>query len=134
MSAGILPYDRIGNRGFESSDSFPFARGPDITAGANLVQSLVDFEAMAVGIKKLHGDLTTRAAPPFKRDCRTLFAQPFAHVEDFGERSNLESNVMQLCMGGIAPRRSRPAQSNDDRCGSARTQSRRAADLRNTFR
>jgi len=51
---------------------------------------------MAIRVEKPHGNLTTRPAPPFKRDCGTLLAQPLAHVEDFGERSNLESYVMQL--------------------------------------
>ena len=53
---------------------------------------------MAIGIKKLHRDLTASPAPPFKRNRGTLFAQPLARVKDFGERSNLESDVMQLCM------------------------------------
>ena len=97
-NAGILTGYGIGDRGFEGSDSFPFARSSDATAGADLVQSPVDFEAMAVGIKKLHGNLTARAAPSFKRDRSTVFAQPLAHVEDFGHRSDLESNVMQLRM------------------------------------
>src|SRR5215470_4456676 len=101
LGTGILAYNRIGDSRFQSSDSFPFARRPDITVAANLVQSPVDFEAMAVGVEKLHGDLTTRPAPPFKRDRGTLFAQPLAHVEDLGHRSNLESDVMQLCMARL---------------------------------
>lgn len=76
----------------------PFTRRPDISAGADLVQSPVDFEAMAVGIEKLHGDLTTRPAPPFKRNCGTPFAQPLAHRKDLLDRSDLESDVMQLRM------------------------------------
>src|SRR6266508_5261125 len=126
LSARILAHDRIGDRGFESSNCFPFARRPDIAAGTDLVQSPVDFEAMAIGIEKLHRDLTTRSAPPFKRDCGTLLAQPLAHVEDFGERSNLESDVMQLCMS--RPSSAGANQRNRMMIGMA-TQERKAAGL-----
>jgi hypothetical protein len=38
---------------------------------------------MAIGIEKLHGDLTTRPAPPFERDRGTLFVQPLAHAPPY---------------------------------------------------
>lgn len=53
---------------------------------------------MAIGIEKLYGDLTTRPAPPFKRDCGLPFAQPLAHWKDLLDRPDLESDVMQLRM------------------------------------
>jgi hypothetical protein len=56
---------------------------------------------MAIRVEKLHGDLTTRPAPPFKRDRRTLLAEPLAHGKNLLDRSDLESNMVQLRMARL---------------------------------
>src|SRR5512135_1229522 len=94
LSAGVLAYYRIGGRGFEGSNSFPLARGPDITAGADLVQSPVDLEAVAIGVEKFDRDLTSRPAPALEGDRRAVFAQPLARGKYFVEVPHFESNMV----------------------------------------
>src|SRR5687768_11859015 len=65
LSARILAYHWVGDGGFQCPDAIPFAWRADIAAGADLVQSPVNFQAMAIGIKKLYRDLTTGPAAPF---------------------------------------------------------------------
>src|SRR6266850_2516294 len=78
LGVDVLAHHRVGDGGFQRSHPLPFARRPDIAVGADLVQSPVNFQAMAIGIKKLYRDLTTGPAAPFERDRGTLFAQPLA--------------------------------------------------------
>jgi hypothetical protein len=88
-----------------------------MAAGADLVQSPVNFQAMAIGIKKLYRDLTTGPAAPFKRDRDTLFPQPLAHCEDLLDRPDLESDMVQLFM--LRERRSVANQRNGVMIGMA---------------
>jgi hypothetical protein len=98
-----------------------------MAAGADLVQSPINFQAMAIGIKKFYRDLTTGPSAPFKRDRGTLFPQPLAHCEDLLDRPDLESDMVRLLYG---ERRSVATSAmGDDRYGSAEMQIRRAAGL-----
>src|SRR6266498_4177874 len=94
LSAGILAYYRIGNRGFESLDSLPFVGRPDITAGSDLIHAPIDLETMAVGIEKFDRDLTSRPAPALECDRRAVFAQPLARGKYFVEAPDLESDMV----------------------------------------
>ena len=81
---------------------------------------------MAIGIKKLHRDLTAGPPPPFKRNRGTLFAQPLAHCKDLLDRPDLESDMVQLFM--LRARRSVPDQRNRVMIGMA-AQERKSAGL-----
>src|SRR5205085_938906 len=97
-----LPVHRVGDGVFQRERLAPFTWRAHGAVGADLIDAPVDLEVVAVGIAKLHGELTTRATAAFEHDRHAVVAQPGARTKHFVRRSDFEREVVQGVWGSYS--------------------------------
>src|SRR5688572_21153381 len=86
--------DGIGHGLFQGERLAPLARRTHVTARADLVDTPVDLQIVAVGVPEFHGELTARAPASLEDDRHTVRAQPGARAEDLVGRAHLEGEMV----------------------------------------
>ena len=75
MEVGVLAGYRVGNRLFQRSNTVPFMRRTSASVASDLIQAPIYFQAMVIGVAKLHGYLPARPAAAFKVDSHIVRTQ-----------------------------------------------------------
>ncbi len=104
LQRGVLPGNRIGDRGFQAVGALPFMRRTRVLARRDLVDAPVDLQPMVVRVAELHRDL--HAGPPaaIEIDRHIVLAQMGAGADHVVQRGDLERQVMQAAAGRVVLR------------------------------